>query len=75
MMVIGGAEIYKTALPKADKLYITKVDADIEGDAFFPEVDESIWEEVSRESFSAKDSALKTNAYNYAFCCYERRDS
>lgn len=73
MMVIGGAEIYKTALPKADQLYITKVDAEIEGDAFFPEVDESIWEEVSKETFSAKDSELKTNPYDYAFCRYERR--
>ncbi|MFT6103353.1 MAG: dihydrofolate reductase [Granulosicoccus sp.] len=68
VMVIGGAEIYKTALPQADKLYVTRVDAEIEGDAFFPEIDESIWSEVSRESFAANESALTSNTYDYAFC-------
>jgi dihydrofolate reductase len=73
VMVIGGAEIYKTALPVADKLYITRVDAEIDGDAFFPEVDNSVWQETSRESFSADDSALKTNNYDYAFCVLEHK--
>ena len=72
VMVIGGAEIYKTALPQADKLYITRVDAEIEGDAFFPEIDSSVWQETNRESFSASDSALKTNTYDYAFCVLEK---
>jgi dihydrofolate reductase len=73
VMVIGGAEIYKTALPVADKLYITRVDAEIDGDAFFPEVDDSVWQETSRESFSAGDSSLKANAYDYAFCVLEHK--
>jgi dihydrofolate reductase len=41
--VIGGAEIYRLALPLADTLYITKVLANVEGDAFFPRFDESEW--------------------------------
>ncbi|MFT5419816.1 MAG: dihydrofolate reductase [Candidatus Endobugula sp.] len=72
VMVIGGAEIYKTALAQADRIYLTRVDTEIEGDAFFPEVDEKQWREVSRESFLAVDSTLKTNAYAYAFCLLER---
>jgi len=72
VMVIGGAEIYKTALPQTDKLYITRVDAEIEGDAFFPEIDSSVWQETNREGFLASDSALKTNTYDYAFCVLDK---
>jgi dihydrofolate reductase len=64
IMLIGGAELYRAALPKADKLYITRVDANIEGDAFFPEIDERHWQEISREDVSASDN----NPYDYAFC-------
>jgi dihydrofolate reductase len=47
--VIGGAEIYRLALPRADRLYFTLIDADIEGDVVFPAFDESRWREVARE--------------------------
>ncbi len=70
IMVIGGAEIYKTALPKTDKLYLTRVDADIEGDAFFPEIDELQWRETSRDVFAARPD--HHNPYDYAFCVLER---
>ena len=43
VMIIGGAEIYKTALPLVDKIYLTRIDADVEGDAWFPELLESEW--------------------------------
>jgi dihydrofolate reductase len=49
VFIIGGAEIYRQALPLADRLYITWVDADFEGDTFFPEFDPARWEEVSSE--------------------------
>jgi len=49
VMVIGGEEIYRTALGQADRLYITRVQAKVEGDAFFPEYKESEWQEVSRQ--------------------------
>lgn len=73
MMVIGGAEIYKTALPVADKLYVTRVDTEIDGDAFFPVIDSAIWQETAREDFLATDSALTTNPYDYAFCVLEKK--
>ncbi|MDX2350293.1 MAG: dihydrofolate reductase [Porticoccus sp.] len=49
VMVIGGEEIYRTAIDLADRLYITRVQATIEGDAFFPEYNEANWREVSRQ--------------------------
>lgn len=69
VMLIGGAELYQTALPLASKIYLTRVDADIDGDAFFPAIDNSEWEEISRESFSASDN----NPYDYAFCVLNRK--
>ena len=49
VMVIGGEEIYRTAIELADRLYITRVQAEVEGDAFFPEYNEPEWQEVSRQ--------------------------
>ncbi|MFT7387306.1 MAG: dihydrofolate reductase [Candidatus Endobugula sp.] len=71
VMVIGGAEIYKTALPQANKLYVTRVDAQVVGDAFFPEIDENIWQETQRESVSS-DAVNNNSPYDYAFCVLER---
>lgn len=68
VMMIGGAELYQATLPQAQRLYLTRVDTEIDGDAFFPEVDESIWKEIARESFSSSE----TNPYDYAFCVLER---
>jgi dihydrofolate reductase len=48
-MVIGGAEIFALALPLADRLYCTVIDADIDGDVHFPDFDESQWRETHRE--------------------------
>ncbi len=49
--VIGGAEIYALALPKADCLYLTRVQTEISGDTWFPELDHSEWRELSRQDF------------------------
>lgn len=49
IMVIGGEQIYRAAIEKADRLYITRVDADVAGDAFFPEFDEADWREIRRQ--------------------------
>ncbi|MFN4184996.1 MAG: dihydrofolate reductase [Hyphomonas sp.] len=43
VFVIGGAEIYALALPFADRIYLTEVDAEIEGDTFFPQLDMRLW--------------------------------
>ncbi len=49
IMVIGGSEIYNTAIDQADRLYITRVQASFEGDTFFPVFDEEVWREVGRQ--------------------------
>ena len=51
VFVIGGAQIYAQALPLVDKLYLTIVHRDYEGDTTFPEIDYSQWREISREEF------------------------
>lgn len=49
IFVIGGAEIYKLALPIADRVYATEILADFVGDTFFPPIEPGTWVEVSRE--------------------------
>jgi len=67
--VIGGAELYAHALPLAERLELTEIDADFEGDACFPAFDRSAWREVGRK-------AGKTAAgMSYAFVSYERTQS
>ena len=59
--VIGGGEIYKQAIDKAQKLYITEVHQDFEGDTLFPEIDKAIWKEVSREDHTEDDTNTPTH--------------
>lgn len=68
-VVIGGAQIYQQALPRIDRLYLTQVDAEPEGDAYFPELDGAQWNEIGRESFPAGD---QPNRYPYDFIVLER---
>jgi dihydrofolate reductase len=69
VFVIGGAEIYALALPMADSLQLTEVDAAIDGDAYFPNFDRSAWREVSREP----GSTAGPDRLRYDFVTYERR--
>ena len=69
LMVIGGAEIYRAALPLAARIYLTEVHADVEGDAFLPAIEWSEWREISRQQFAADDG----NPYPYSFVVFERR--
>jgi len=69
-MVIGGAGIYELFLPRADRLYYTRVQASINGDAFFPDVNWSEWNLVSTEDHKASGN----NPYDYRFCVYDRKD-
>lgn len=48
--IIGGAEIYNQSLHLADRIYLTEVYAEIEGDTYFPQIDPDTWREVARES-------------------------
>ena len=70
VFVIGGADIYRQTLDAADRLYITEIDADIEGDTYFPEFDRRLWREVRREGHAADAS----NPYPYSFVLLERRE-
>ena len=63
IMVIGGAEIYARALGEADRLYLTEIDADIDGDAKFPQFDRTRWREISREDHPSGDA----EALGYSF--------
>ncbi|MFT4091275.1 MAG: dihydrofolate reductase [Asticcacaulis sp.] len=49
IMIIGGAKVYEQTLPKADRLYVTQVHAEIEGDTHFPVIDPAIWQETQSE--------------------------
>ena len=67
--IIGGGEIYAQSVPYWDKLYITEVDLEVEGDVFFPEIDSNEWILLSEE----KHSKDEKNEYNYTFKVYERK--
>ncbi|HEX9179329.1 MAG TPA: dihydrofolate reductase [Burkholderiales bacterium] len=66
VFVIGGAELYREALATAERLYLTEIRADFEGDAWFPEFDPDAWIEVSRDS--GNDPATP-----HDFVVYERK--
>ena len=69
LMIIGGSAIYKMLLPRVDRMYFTYVDADFEGDAWFPEFDESQWQEVE----SVARQADEKNSYDCRFVTLERK--
>lgn len=65
--VIGGGELYAQALPRADELILTEVDADFDADTFFPAWDRSAFDEVERESHTSDAG------WAYHFVTYRRR--
>ena len=67
--VIGGATIYKLLMPYCNKLYITHIDEEFEGDVYFPEIDENIWE-IAEEETGLKDDA---NPFDYRYVTYVRK--
>ena len=67
--VIGGATIYKLLMPYVNKLYITKINQDFEGDVYFPEIKEAEWEEISKEKGLKNDE----NPYDYEYITYVRK--
>jgi dihydrofolate reductase len=68
VFVIGGSEIFLQSLDLASRLYVTWVEANVEGDTYFPEMDWSKWREVSSERHSADSK----NEYDTTFCIYDR---
>lgn len=69
IFVIGGESVFAEALPLADKIYLTKVDADVNGDRRF-DYDPEAW----RQTFSEKHTADENNKYPFEFTVLERKD-
>jgi len=69
IFVIGGAEIFRSALPSADRIYLTLVHGNFDGDAFFPELEEGEWKLVSNRDCEADEK----NAYALSFQVWERK--
>lgn len=65
IFVIGGAEIFRHALDRTDRLYLTELQRDYEGDVRLPEYDRSLWRELSREKRTAGD-------LEYHYVVYDR---
>ena len=65
--IIGGGEIYKQSIDIADKIYLTLVQEDFEGDTYFPEIGKE-WTKVIREDFEPDEN----NAHKYSFINYEK---
>ncbi|WP_262246934.1 dihydrofolate reductase [Parapedobacter soli] len=69
VFVVGGAEIYRQALPLVERIYLTRVHVSLPGDSFFPELDEREWRLASEENHPADER----HAYSYSFRILERR--
>ena len=67
--IIGGSELYRQALPLAERLYLTEIAADYEGDTCFPQIPQGEWKEVSRSQ------PLEQAGLAYAFVVYQRTQS
>lgn len=69
VMAMGGANLYRQLLPRADRLYLTEVKAEVAGDTWFPELNPAEWAETERVSHRADDK----NEYDYDFVILDRR--
>ncbi len=68
VMIMGGSSIYNQALARTDRLYVTEVHADVEGDVYFPEFDKDEWKEFERQEYTAGEN----NEFDYSFVGLER---
>ena len=69
VFIIGGAEIYKLGLPYANRLYLTEINAEIEGDTRFPTFDKGQWRETSRQHHATDER----HTYAFDFVIYEKK--
>ena len=69
--VIGGAGLYRSALPLAQRFHLTRVHAEVDGDTYLTEFDEAEWDEVSRQDFVRSES----NSFDFSICLLERTAS
>lgn len=68
VFVIGGATLYRQALPLANRLYLTEIEQDFDGDVFFPDVQPQDWDEISRQPSQG------TSGPQFSFVVYQRRE-
>jgi dihydrofolate reductase len=68
LIVIGGAEVYRLALPRAERIYLTRVHAAVDGNTLFPALEERQWRQSAREEHPADER----HAYAMSFCVLER---
>ena len=68
LFIVGGEEIYKLAMPFTNRIYLTRIHVEVEGDTFYPEPDENIWKEVSRLPNKKDDN----NPFDYDFLVFEK---
>ena len=69
VFIVGGAEIYRQAMAITNKIYLTIVHQNFEGDTYFPDIDENIWIETEREDHDPDEK----NKFAYSFITLERR--
>jgi dihydrofolate reductase len=69
VFIIGGSEIFQQSWDKASRMYITRVHATVEGDAFFPQINEQEWRKVSSKDFTKDHKHI----YDYSFEIWERK--
>jgi dihydrofolate reductase len=67
IFVIGGGEIYRLALPLAERIYATEIDHSVDGDTFFPPLDMAVWKEIRRECRREENTSTR-----YSFVTFER---
>jgi len=69
VFIIGGGQVYRSTIDRADKLYITFVEGEFEGDVFFPEIKSEEWKEISRERREADEK----NPHPFEWVVFERK--
>ncbi len=70
VFILGGADVYRKALPRADRLYLTVVHAEVQGDVLFPDFDLADWQLIEEIPFLADSK----HTYAFTFRTYDRRD-
>ncbi len=71
IFITGGAHLYNKFLKDSDRLYLTLIDEEFDGDTYFPDYTQYDWKEVARENHQADDN----NAHNYSFVTLDRSDT
>jgi len=68
MFIVGGEEIYKLAMPFTDRIYLTRIHTEVEGDTFYPKPDFNEWKEISK----IRHKKDQSNPFDYDFLVFER---